>query len=78
MSEIINKNNDVIDQKENPAEELKNISDLENLFKNFDKKETAECCTNLNHIFTQEIAKLWFDFKKAMQSKVPNPIWFEA
>lgn len=78
MSEIINKNNDVIDQKENPAEELKNISDLENLFKNFDKKETAECCKNLNNIFAEEIAKLWFDFKKAMQSKVPNPIWFEA
>lgn len=83
MSEI-QKNNDVIDQKENPAEELKNISNLENLVKNFDKKETAECCWKLNNIFHSLFenwqTKDWqkYDFTAALKAKVPNPIWFEA
>lgn len=52
-----------------------NILNLENILIQENKEQTEKCCKNLNNIFSEELAKKWFDFNLALNTKIPKFIW---
>lgn len=77
-NENLQKNNEVL-EKLNEVDYILAIEKLFNPEKNdYLNEQTEKCCANLNDIFSNEIAKKWFDFSEALKAKVPNPVWFDA
>lgn len=71
--ENLQNNDKEVNLTSNDIEAVQNILNPEN--ENILKELTEVCCKNLNNIFTEELAKKWYDFQKAMKTIVKNPIW---